>query len=93
MNPGRWRCFVAAPIDEGLRASLEQSVDSWQSRPDPASWHVTLAFLGAIDPAEAAAPSGAVLLDRILFVRSHLDRDGARHETLASFTLRGSAHE
>lgn len=191
MNPERWRCFVAAPIDEGLRASLEQSVDSWQSRSDlaglrwtdPASWHVTLAFLGAIDPddvprteamlaavasrhpaapifetgglgafpqrevarvawygvldpagmmerlasdvagtlgvgderafhphltlarargdavdvrawmAEAAAPSGAVLLDRILFVRSHLDRDGARHETLASFTLGGSAHE
>jgi 2'-5' RNA ligase len=52
----RWRCFVAAPIPAELRASLAATVAPWRtdaplrwSAPD--SWHLTLAFLGAVDPA------------------------------------------
>ncbi len=190
MSPERWRCFVAVPIDDDLRAALERSVGSWRSRTDlaglrwtdPASWHITLAFLAAVDPddipgieatlaavaerhpaaavfetgglgafprpevgrvawygvhgpvgmmerlatdvgkclgveeerafhphltlaraadghvdlrawaSEADGPSGALLLERMLLVRSHLERGAARHETLASFTLGGGAH-
>ena len=55
----RWRCFVAVPIGDDLRSSLAAAVGDWRSRPDldglrwsdPAAWHVTLAFLGATDPA------------------------------------------
>jgi 2'-5' RNA ligase len=191
MSAERWRCFVAAPIDDDLRAALWRSIGSWRPRPDlaslrwtdPATWHVTLAFLGAVEPddvpgleamlaavaerhpaaavfetggvgafpqpeaarvawygvhdpagmmerlatdvgktlgvdeerafhphltlaraagrpvdlrawmAEAEVPSAALLLERMLLVRSHLERDAARHETLASFTLGGGAHE
>ena len=51
----RWRCFVAAPIPPGLRASLAKVVAPWGADPAlrwsaPESWHLTLAFLGAVDP-------------------------------------------
>jgi RNA 2',3'-cyclic 3'-phosphodiesterase len=54
-----WRCFVAVPIHDELRAALRATAASWRARPDldglrwsdPASWHVTLAFLGSVDPA------------------------------------------
>lgn len=53
-----WRLFVAVPIDDALRRDLEVAVDRWRARSDlnglrwahPASWHLTLAFLGATDP-------------------------------------------
>ena len=53
----RWRLFVAVPIGERLRADLSAAVDGWRDRPDlaglrwtdPHSWHITLAFLGAVD--------------------------------------------
>lgn len=53
-----WRCFVAVPISERLRAELKEAVDAWRERPeaddlrwtDPAGWHLTLAFLGSTDP-------------------------------------------
>ena len=53
----RWRCFVAAPIGEDLRASLAEARAAWIDRPDlvslrwtdPVRWHVTLAFLGDVD--------------------------------------------
>ncbi len=62
MSPERWRCFVAIPIDDDLRVALERSVDSWRLRSDlaglrwtdPASWHITLAFLGAVHPDDVA---------------------------------------
>lgn len=57
-----WRCFVAVPIGEELRATLASAVATWRERPDlaglrwsdPASWHVTLAFLGAVAAADVA---------------------------------------
>lgn len=53
-----WRCFVAVPAPPSLRASLATALDAWRSRPnvpdlrwtDPASWHVTLAFIGSVSP-------------------------------------------
>jgi 2'-5' RNA ligase len=55
-----WRCFVAVPVAPRLRTDLQAAVARWQARenaPDvrwsePNSWNVTLAFLGAIDPAD-----------------------------------------
>ena len=54
-----WRCFVSVPIGTELRSSLADALAAWRSRPDlaalqwsdPGAWHVTLAFLGATDPA------------------------------------------
>jgi RNA 2',3'-cyclic 3'-phosphodiesterase len=59
MTDERWRCFVAIPIGEELRDDLRKAVDGWRSREDvaalrwtdPEGWHLTLAFLGSIDPA------------------------------------------
>ncbi len=59
MTDERWRYFVAVPIGEPLRAGLREAVAAWQPRPDlaglrwahPEAWHVTLAFLGSIEPA------------------------------------------
>ena len=53
----RWRCFIAVPLPEGLRADLTDVVAAWRGEPhgpdlrwtDPAGWHVTLAFLGWIE--------------------------------------------
>jgi RNA 2',3'-cyclic 3'-phosphodiesterase len=67
----RWRCFVAAPIGDELRAMLAANVAAWRERPDldglrwtePGSWHLTLAFLGPVGadvvPGIAAAMSDA----------------------------------
>lgn len=57
-----WRCFVAVPVGEELRATLASAVAAWRERPDLAglrwsdaeSWHVTLAFLGAVPAADVA---------------------------------------
>jgi 2'-5' RNA ligase len=55
MSPERWRLFVAVPIPDDLRRDLAAAVERWRVEADvpelrwtdPASWHVTLAFLGA----------------------------------------------
>lgn len=55
MPPERWRLFVAVPIPDDLRRDLAAAVERWRVEADvpelrwtdPASWHVTLAFLGA----------------------------------------------
>ena len=55
----RWRCFVALAVGDALRADLAVAVRAWQRRDDLAQlrwseaddWHLTLAFLGATDPA------------------------------------------
>ncbi len=49
---------MALPNYEELRAAIASAVDGWRSTDapvglrwtDPASWHVTLAFMGATDP-------------------------------------------
>jgi 2'-5' RNA ligase len=53
-----WRCFVAVPIGDQLRAALSSAVDVLRGAPgaedlrwtDPSGWHSTLAFLGPTDP-------------------------------------------
>ena len=57
-RPESWRCFVAVPIGDALRAGLERSVSTWRAADDapnlrwtdPAGWHLTLVFLGATAP-------------------------------------------
>ncbi len=63
-----WRCFVAVPITEYLRAALTDAVDGWRDDPevadlrwtDPGGWHITLAFLGSM-PAAQVGPMEATL--------------------------------
>lgn len=58
-----WRCFVAVPLDARLREVLSDAVAAWRRRRDldalrwndPDGWHLTLAFMGATDPAVAEA--------------------------------------
>jgi len=53
-----WRCFVAVPIGDELRAALSSAVATWREAPDAedlrwtdsSGWHATLAFLGDTDP-------------------------------------------
>ena len=53
----RWRCFVAVPLDDALRAALQLACRSWADRPDlaevrwsePTAWHLTLVFIGDVD--------------------------------------------
>lgn len=55
-----WRCFVAIPVGHELRAVLATSVAEWRRTPDlaglrwsePEAWHLTLAFLGGVPPAD-----------------------------------------
>ena len=55
----RWRCFIAVPSGESLRSALAQTVAGWTLEglrwADPATWHLTLAFLGPTDPGRVAA--------------------------------------
>lgn len=54
-----WRCFVAVPIGDELRSLVAGVVAALRTSPDadawrwtdPEAWHVTLAFLGATEPA------------------------------------------
>jgi RNA 2',3'-cyclic 3'-phosphodiesterase len=58
-----WRCFVAVPLDDATRAALSASVAGWSHEPpadalrwaDPDGWHLTLAFLGSVDPSVVVA--------------------------------------
>jgi RNA 2',3'-cyclic 3'-phosphodiesterase len=78
MSSGTWRCFVAVPIPEDLRDALVAARDAWMGDPgtsglrwiEPASWHVTLAFLGSV-----AADAIPVLEARVAMV-------AARHSVL-----------
>jgi 2'-5' RNA ligase len=62
-EPARWRCFVAVPLGDELRASLGACVERWRSDAvtaslrwtDPDGWHLTLAFLGMTDPGQVPA--------------------------------------
>jgi RNA 2',3'-cyclic 3'-phosphodiesterase len=68
MTDTPWRCFVAVPLGDDLRAALAGAVEAWRARADlgglrwadPDGWHLTLAFLGAIEPATVAGVEGIV---------------------------------
>lgn len=71
----RWRCFVAAPIPPALRTSLADAVAPWGTDAAlrwsaPESWHLTLAFLGTLDPATVGE------------VRARLSHVARRHEPM-----------
>jgi RNA 2',3'-cyclic 3'-phosphodiesterase len=60
-----WRCFVAVPAPAQLRAAIATALAGWRAEPDapnlrwtdPAGWHVTLAFLGPVDPGSVSSLS------------------------------------
>jgi 2'-5' RNA ligase len=66
----RWRCFVAVPLGEKLREELAEAVAELRGRmpvleeqlrwTDPASWHLTFAFLGWVSRDAVAGVAGAV---------------------------------
>ena len=63
-----WRCFVAIPLGHELRRDLAAAVDRWWDRPDcaglrwtdPEAWHLTLAFIGDVEPAHVEVWAGAI---------------------------------
>jgi 2'-5' RNA ligase len=63
-----WRCFAAIPLGDELRKELAAAVDRWGDRPDcaglrwtdPDAWHLTLAFIGDVEPARVEALSAAM---------------------------------
>lgn len=89
-----WRCFVSVPLDDALRSALAASVATWRAQPpadalrwsEPAGWHLTLAFLGSVDP------------DAVRSIVSTVSSVAARHRPvqvptgrLAAFPRSGSA--
>jgi RNA 2',3'-cyclic 3'-phosphodiesterase len=67
----RWRCFIAVPLNDAIRAALSSSSAQWRAEPpadalrwaDPDGWHLTLAFLGSVDSdrvAEIVAMTGEI---------------------------------
>lgn len=68
MSDDRWRLFVAVPLGDELRASLAAAAEGWRRRPDlaglrwtdPDGWHVTVAFIGEVDPAGIPALARAL---------------------------------
>lgn len=79
MSGEHWRCFVAVPIGEALRADLRAAVDGWRGHPDlrwtdPDGWHVTLAFLGSVPaasvPVLVEGLVASAVADRVLSVRT-----------------------
>jgi 2'-5' RNA ligase len=76
---------LAADVAEALDLAVDQ----------PYRPHVTLArarrravdLRGWIEDASASAPEGMLTIREVHLMRSHLGREPARYETLASFTL------
>jgi 2'-5' RNA ligase len=68
MSDAPWRCFVAVPLGDDVRAALGAAVDGWRALDDlaglrwanAAGWHLTLAFLGVVDPGTVPAIEAAV---------------------------------
>ena len=63
-----WRCFVAVPLGDALRTELARAAAGWRTQPpadalrwaEPDAWHLTLAFLGAVDPEDVPGIAEAV---------------------------------
>lgn len=78
---------MAIPVAGELRAALAREVEGWKADPrlvdwrwtDAASWHVTLAFLGAVDPTGVGAIPEAVgrVVARVEPLCVEADRAGA----------------
>ena len=83
-NDEPWRCFVAVALGDDLRRSLGAAMAEWRQDPhtdglrwvDPEALHLTLAFLGSVEP-EALGRIGA-----------QVERVAARHAQMARSTGR-----
>ena len=80
----RWRCFVAVPVGDELQASLGVAIATWREDPrtdglrwvGPEALHLTLAFLGSVEPEAVAG-----ITDRV-------ERASARHAPMTRTTGR-----
>jgi 2'-5' RNA ligase len=72
-----WRCFWAVPLPDELREQLASFVAAVRTQPgvdaawrftEPEGWHVTLAFLGAVEP-EAVEPMVARVVTAVAGTR------------------------
>lgn len=90
----RWRCFVAAGLPDDLRGALARAIAGWQAdaRTEGLRWasadglHLTLAFLGSVDP--SAVPSIASAVRRVCGAHAPLAQPAGR---LGAFARPGSA--
>jgi RNA 2',3'-cyclic 3'-phosphodiesterase len=82
-----WRCFVAVPISDQLRSQLSAMVQALRADPeldaawrwtDPEGWHLTLAFLGATDPARVPELADALAASTGGLERFSVRTDGLR---------------
>jgi 2'-5' RNA ligase len=59
-QPGRWRLFIAHPLPVAVREHLWDRLAPYRERyrevrwTRPDSWHLTLLFVGSVDPARAS---------------------------------------
>lgn len=89
-----WRCFVAVPSGDALRAAVSGCVAALRAHPtsgdwrwtDAEGWHVTLAFLGATDPGAVAGLSAA--LDAVAAAHEPFELEAGG---LGAFPSRGRA--
>jgi RNA 2',3'-cyclic 3'-phosphodiesterase len=90
-----WRCFVAVPLDDGLRTALASAIVSWRADPraEQLRWverealHLTLAFLGSVEPERVEAIKDDVA--RVAERHAPIKRPTGR---LGAFARPGSAH-
>lgn len=89
-----WRCFVALDLDDDLRARLADAVAGWRtdSRTDGLRWsdpdglHLTLAFLGGVDPGRVPA-----ITEALAGVAARQRASAVRTGRLGAFARPGSA--
>ena len=90
----RWRCFVAVSLDAMLLTALSAAVARWRQEPPadalrwaaPDGWHLTLAFLGSVDP--RAVDGIAATVHRVAILHTPMQ---VRTGRLGAFPRSGSA--